>query len=43
VVFLCGLLPLVFTITGLLIWLRSRETKSGRRSVAAVPQIDAAE
>jgi uncharacterized iron-regulated membrane protein len=42
-VFLCGVLPTGFAITGTMIWLRSRRAKTASRGVAAVPQMDAAE
>jgi uncharacterized iron-regulated membrane protein len=42
VVFACGILPAIFVITGLLVWLRKR-SKVIERSVSGVPQIDAAE
>lgn len=43
IVFLCGILPTVFFVTGLMIWLRSRRTGAIERSVSGVPQGDAAE
>ncbi|MSP47052.1 MAG: PepSY domain-containing protein [Xanthobacteraceae bacterium] len=42
-VFLCGVLPTGFAITGTMIWLRGRKAKAAVRSGAAVPQMDAAE
>ena len=42
-VFLCGVLPLGFAITGTMIWLRRRRAKTVERGVGAVPQLDAAE
>jgi uncharacterized iron-regulated membrane protein len=42
-VFLCGILPTGFAITGTMIWLRKRKVKATSRSGAAVPQMDAAE
>jgi uncharacterized iron-regulated membrane protein len=46
-VFLCGVLPTVFVITGVLIWLRSRRPKplmpAAPAMAAAVPHIEAAE
>jgi uncharacterized iron-regulated membrane protein len=42
-VFLCGILPAVFAVTGTMIWLRSRKAKSVQRSIASAPQLDAAE
>ena len=42
-VFLCGVLPIGFAITGTMIWLRSRKAKMAQRSAAAMPQLDAAE
>jgi uncharacterized iron-regulated membrane protein len=43
VVFLCGVLPTGFAVTGTMIWLRSRRAKKAERGVAGVPQLDAAE
>jgi uncharacterized iron-regulated membrane protein len=44
IVFLCGILPTVFVVTGTMIWLRTRRpTARAERSITAVPQIDAAE
>lgn len=40
-VFICGVLPTLFTITGLMIWLRSRRAKAAMRGPA--PQLEAAE
>ena len=37
VVFLCGLLPSLFAITGLMIWLRSRRTNEDGQAIAGVP------
>ena len=42
-VFLCGVLPTGFVITGTMVWLRSRRAKAGERGIAPVPQMDAAE
>jgi uncharacterized iron-regulated membrane protein len=45
-VFLCGVLPTLFVITGVLIWLRSRSRRpatSAAPAMPAVPQIEAAE
>jgi len=45
-VFLCGVLPTVFVITGVLIWLRGRRPKPvmpAAPGMATVPQIEAAE
>ena len=42
-VFLCGVLPTGFAITGTMIWLRSRTAKAADRRTAAMPQLDAAE
>jgi uncharacterized iron-regulated membrane protein len=42
-VFLCGVLPGVFAVTGVMIWLRSRRAKPIARGASAIPQIDAAE
>jgi hypothetical protein len=43
VVFVCGLLPTLFLVTGAMIWLRSRNTRMAAVSVAGEPQFDAAE
>jgi uncharacterized iron-regulated membrane protein len=46
IVFICGLLPTLFTITGVLIWLRSRRIRrstAGGGRAAGGPQLDAAE
>ena len=43
VVFVCGLLPTLFAITGLLIWLRRRRLKAPQLEGRAVPQVEAAE
>ena len=46
VVFICGILPTLFVVTGALIWLRSRGP-APKSAVApaglAVPQVEAAE
>jgi len=42
-VFLCGVLPTGFAITGTMIWLRKRRAKAIEQGVGAVPQMDAAE
>jgi uncharacterized iron-regulated membrane protein len=42
-VFVCGILPTVFTITGLMIWLRSRRAKAAMRGMVPAPQLEAAE
>lgn len=42
-VFLCGVLPTGFVVTGVMIWLRSRRAKAGVPGVARLPQMDAAE
>jgi uncharacterized iron-regulated membrane protein len=42
-VFLCGILPTVFAVTGTMIWLRSRRATTAGRGVASAPQLDAAE
>jgi uncharacterized iron-regulated membrane protein len=42
-VFLCGVLPTGFAITGTMIWLRRRRARPASRSIASVPQLDAAE
>jgi uncharacterized iron-regulated membrane protein len=42
-VFLCGVLPTGFAITGTMIWLRRRGAKAAARGVGAMPQMDAAE
>jgi len=42
-VFLCGIFPTVFAITGVMIWLRSRRADRSRIAVSAVPQVDPAE
>ena len=41
-VFLCGLLPAVFAVTGVMIWLRSRKARKAGGPVRGVPQLDAA-
>jgi uncharacterized iron-regulated membrane protein len=43
VVFVCGILPVVLLVTGLLIWLRKRRGKAIEQNVSSVPQVDAAE
>ena len=44
IVFISGLLPTVFAVTGVLIWLRRRRIRrSGADRAAGVPQLDAAE
>ena len=47
VVFICGILPTLFVVTGVLIWLRSRRPRltsgSTARGASAVPQAEAAE
>jgi uncharacterized iron-regulated membrane protein len=43
VVFLCGVLPTGFVVTGTMIWLRKRRAKAVERGPEAVPQWDAAE
>lgn len=43
VVFVCGILPTVFAITGTMIWLRSRRMKLGVGGVVAMPQLGPAE
>jgi hypothetical protein len=42
-VFLCGVLPAGFAVTGTMIWLRSRRAEAAAREVSTVPQLDAAE
>jgi uncharacterized iron-regulated membrane protein len=42
-VFLCGILPTVFAVTGTMIWLRSRRATTAGRGIASAPQLDAAE
>jgi uncharacterized iron-regulated membrane protein len=42
-VFLCGVLPTGFAVTGTMIWLRKRKAKAAIQGDAAVPQMDAAE
>jgi uncharacterized iron-regulated membrane protein len=43
-VFVCGILPTLFTVTGALIWLRSRKAKrSLAPNIGVVPQVDPAE
>ena len=42
-VFLCGVFPTIFAVTGVFIWLRSRQVKKLGRRVEGVPQLDAAE
>ena len=42
-VFLCGVLPTGFVVTGTMIWLRSRRAKASARGTVPVPQLDAAE
>lgn len=42
-VFLCGVLPPAFVVTGTMIWLRKRKARAGDRGMARVPQMDAAE
>jgi uncharacterized iron-regulated membrane protein len=42
-VFLCGVLPTVFAVTGTMIWLRRRKTKLFRSRVSAAPQVHPAE
>jgi uncharacterized iron-regulated membrane protein len=42
-VFLCGVLPTVFAVTGTMIWLRSRKAKAAVREASTVPQLDPAE
>jgi uncharacterized iron-regulated membrane protein len=42
-VFLCGVLPPVFVVTGTMIWLRKRKAKAGDTGMARLPQMDAAE
>ncbi|MBX9847567.1 MAG: PepSY domain-containing protein [Xanthobacteraceae bacterium] len=42
-VFLCGILPTLFTVTGLLIWLRKRKAKRTLEpKIGTVPQVEAA-
>lgn len=43
IVFACGLLPSLFLVTGVMIWLRSRDTQTGAAPVAGMPRLDAAE
>jgi uncharacterized iron-regulated membrane protein len=45
VVFICGILPILFLVTGVLIWLRRRSSApaSAVRGIATVPQVEAAE
>jgi uncharacterized iron-regulated membrane protein len=42
-VFLCGVLPTVFAVTGTMIWLRRRKTRLFRSRVSAAPQVHPAE
>jgi uncharacterized iron-regulated membrane protein len=42
-VFLCGVLPTVFAVTGMMIWLRSRKAKRGEGGAVSVPTMEAAE
>ena len=43
-VFVCGILPTLFTVTGVLIWLRSRKAKSALGpTIGTVPQVGPAE
>ena len=43
-VFLCGILPALFTVTGVLIWLRKRKAKRVLEpKIGTVPQVEAAE
>lgn len=42
-VFLCGVLPTGFVVTGTMIWLRSRRAKARALGIVPVPQLDAAE
>jgi hypothetical protein len=42
-VFLCGILPTVFAVTGTMIWLRSRRAKRIDRGAVSVPTMEAAE
>jgi uncharacterized iron-regulated membrane protein len=42
-VFLCGVLPTGFAVTGTMIWLRSRRVKAARDAAVGEPQLDAAE
>jgi len=43
VVFICGILPTLFLVTGVLIWLRRRRLAPAAQGMAAVPQVEAAE
>jgi uncharacterized iron-regulated membrane protein len=42
-VFLCGVLPTAFAVTGTMIWLRSRKAKRGERGAVSVRTMEAAE
>jgi len=42
-VFICGILPTVFVVTGTMIWLRSRRAKALDSGLAVTPQMEAAE
>jgi uncharacterized iron-regulated membrane protein len=42
-VFLCGIFPTVFVITGVMIWLRSRSANKVCIAVSTLPQVDPAE
>jgi hypothetical protein len=42
-VFLSGLFPAIFAVTGVLIWMRSRKARKAGGRVQGVPQLDAAE
>jgi uncharacterized iron-regulated membrane protein len=42
-VFLCGVLPTVFAVTGTMIWLRRRKTRLFKSRVSAAPQVHPAE
>jgi uncharacterized iron-regulated membrane protein len=43
IVFLCGVFPTVFVITGSMIWLRSRAASRARMAIEPIPQVDPAE
>lgn len=43
IVFLCGIFPTVFAVTGTMIWLRSRRTAKAGAAIRPLAQLDAAE
>jgi uncharacterized iron-regulated membrane protein len=43
IVFLCGVFPTIFAITGVMIWLRSRGAGRATLPLKPVPQVDPAE